>query len=422
MIDTGRSQDVIAALSLVDAEIALTVKEELPVEAFSGDYIILMSCVYGQIDAGHEVGVQAVLQQLEIQGHTIDVLAIASRASFIEDVNAHIDLLREGYLRNQHQSMLQQLTRSMDKELSVSCAELVDAFTERSYQLQAKRAGREHISSAELASIRNDMLEEKTEPGIYTGWQLFDEAVPSGFSPRDLSVIASRTGVGKSSFRLSLTRRFCDRGKHVVLISTEMSKQAEFARLDAIMTGIPLDQIIRSWQWVPGDERMERIQKANEYIAEHWNYDMLFSRSIALADVRTFLQKVQRKKKVDIVFIDLFDRLTDVGVSENSPQTIATKIAEAAAIADAYATHVCLLAQINRQAARGGHRPHLHQLKGSGAYEEAARLVLLLYREAQVNPESISDNIEIIIEKQSQGQAPMTLVGRFDGPTTRIEL
>jgi len=91
-------------------------------------------------------------------------------------------------------------------------------------------------------------------------------------------------------------------------------------------------------------------------------------------------------------------------------------------MAEYFNVHLCVIVQIGRAVERRANkRPMMSDLKDSGNYEEAARMVLLLYRDSYYNPESIDSTMEVNIAKQNQGESgpgvvlpftfePMTLI------------
>jgi replicative DNA helicase len=116
----------------------------------------------------------------------------------------------------------------------------------------------------------------------------------------------------------------------------------------------------------------------------------------------------------------LFDKLVDVNVSVNKAQTVGVKLGEMSRIAEEFDCHICCLVQINRQVEnRADKRPKMSDLKDSGNYEEAARLVMLLYREKYYFPDSMNDELEVIIAKQSNGPIG-TAIMHFEEPTLKV--
>ena len=261
------------------------------------------------------------------------------------------------------------------------------------------------ISSGEMAEARRaDFISRRDKKIIKFGWENLDKLVANGMSPGDISVLAARPGLGKSSLKTNIILSLLEGGYGVVNFGIEQGFRTEQDRLEALMTKIPLTEILQSYAWKAEDYRLDLIKKANHRLDKEMNYHIIPSRSISVADVRSVLYQINQHSKIDVVFFDLFDKLIDVNVSVNKAQTVGVKLGEMARMAEEFDCHICCLVQINRQVEkRSDKRPQLSDLKDSGNYEETARLVMMLYRERYYFQDSLNDEMEIIISKQSNG-------------------
>jgi|TARA_Y100000356_G_C11249544_1_gene286174 replicative DNA helicase len=278
------------------------------------------------------------------------------------------------------------------------------------------------VSSGDMSEVRReDFIKRKNRRVVNFGWSNLDELIVNGLSPGDISIMAARPGLGKSSVKTNMMYNLLERGLGVVNFGIEQGFTTEQDRLESIMTKIPLSEIIQSWSWEKGDFRLDLIKKANETIDKDYNYHIVPSRSVSVADVRSVLYQITQRQKVDVVFFDLFDKLIDVNVSANKAQTVGVKLGEISRMAEEFDCHICCLVQINRQVeGRSDKRPKISDLKDSGNYEEAARLVMLLYREKYYFQDSMNDEMEIIVAKQSNGPTG-TATMIFNESTLEIE-
>jgi len=278
------------------------------------------------------------------------------------------------------------------------------------------------ISSGDIYKERRKILLDRLKRNVVGfGYQELDEKIVSGMAPGDISVIAARTSMGKSGFKSNIKLNQLEAGFGVVGFELEQGFASEQDRMESLMTNIPLEEIIRSREWAKNDYRIDLVKEANQRMDEKFNYHIIPSRGITLSDVRTALYQITQSFPIHVVFFDLFDKLVDVNVAANKAQTVGVKINEVAQMAEEFNVHICCLVQINRRVEhRGGdHRPRLSDLKDSGNYEEAARLVLLLYRENYYFEDSMNNDVEIIIAKQSNGPLGVVTM-RFDIDTLRM--
>ena len=278
------------------------------------------------------------------------------------------------------------------------------------------------VSSGDMSTVRReDFIKRQNRRVVNFGWDNLDNLIVNGLSPGDISIMAARPGLGKSSVKTNMMYNLLERGLGVVNFGIEQGFTTEQDRLESIMTKIPLSEIIQSWSWEKGDFRLDLIKKANETIDKDYNYHIVPSRSVSVADVRSVLYQITQRQKVDVVFFDLFDKLIDVNVSANKAQTVGVKLGEISRMAEEFDCHICCLVQINRQVeGRSDKRPKISDLKDSGNYEEAARLVMLLYREKYYFQDSMNDEMEIIVAKQSNGPTG-TATMIFNESTLEIE-
>jgi len=277
------------------------------------------------------------------------------------------------------------------------------------------------ISSGDLYRERAlELKKRQLQKGMPLGFDNLDDVIVAGWRPTDVSIIAARPSIGKSAFKTNLMIKALERGDCVVNFALEQGFATEQDRMEAIMGKIPLTEIIKSGQWKKGDYRVKIIKEVNRIIDEQFNYHIIPSRNLGTKDVRPILYRIAQKQKPGIVFFDLFDKLKDVNVEDNTPAVIGSKLGEMARIAEEFDTHICLLVQINREVTKKANkRPKMSYLKASGAYEEVARLIMLLYREKFYFPDSLNTEMEIIVDKQSNGPRE-TATLEFDDDTLQL--
>lgn len=250
-----------------------------------------------------------------------------------------------------------------------------------------------------------DIEEYLSTPQVLTGYASLDKELTYGFAPSMISTVASRTSHGKSALKANLTIRMCKFGYGVYNVNTEQRNFVEQNRLDAIMLHTPLTEIIKMRQWDKEDPRFAKLVANTGHIAQRWNYYLTDNTEMTVSLVEKNIDGIRSSgKRLDVVFIDLFDRLSDVNM--DSPAAVASKLKQLDSIAKRYRVHICNLAQIHRldPKANRGMVPRLQDMKWSGAFEEMSRLVLLLHRPGMYASDPASDNrMQVIVAKQSDG-------------------
>jgi replicative DNA helicase len=220
---------------------------------------------------------------------------------------------------------------------------------------------------------------------------------------KNSNFIANNILVHNSLVKGNLITNMCNLGTGVASYALEQTMEVESDRIDSIISGIPIKEIVGSHSWLKSDNRLEKLKNAWE-IQSKWNYHLLEGTNKSENQMRNELRMLA-KKGVKVVFFDLFDRLKGVGDSpEFKAQKVSATLVRYLTMAKEFKQHYCLLVQINRNSEKKKDpRPSLWELKDSGAYEEFARIVMLLHYPNFYDTTLLNYAIEVNIAKQSNG-------------------
>lgn len=246
--------------------------------------------------------------------------------------------------------------------------------------------------------------------GVYTGWPHLDQRLSVGFAPGKMSIIAGRTSMGKSLYKTNVIINQCKQGVGVLNICPEQGFDSEHDRIDAVLSGVHLRAISRLREWPRNDEKFQLLKNSTIQTCG-WNYACVPTRDITLAGIRTAIRRVKRMgMPVDIVYIDLFDRLQDVNVAKDRTGTISVKLNELLRVGEEEQVHFAPLVQVNRSPeGRRDKRPTLGDLRDCGNYEQDADNVFLLFREGYYD-DTLDDNVlDVTIAKQRDGVRGVTI-------------
>lgn len=270
----------------------------------------------------------------------------------------------------------------------------------------AGRPPQDWASVADLAPARHAaILERARHPdavGTTTGFIDLDRKL-SGWQSTDLVVLAGRPAMGKTALALNFAAAAARTGVVVGLFSLEMSSGQVVERL--LCSAGPLDaQRARSGRLVADDVRgldlgAERIAGLPIEIDD--------TSGLTISSLRSKARRLRaRCPSLGLIIVDYLQLMQGEGARETRETVISGISRGLKLLAKDLGVPVIALSQLNRQVeARMDKRPMMSDLRESGAIEQDADVVLLLYRDEVYNPESREvGTAEVIVAKQRAGE------------------
>lgn len=253
----------------------------------------------------------------------------------------------------------------------------------------------ESISTAgELVPRLLDSMQDGTPRGVSTGLGDLDRLLGGGLGRGQTIVVGARPSVGKSMLGCNLAASASKAGVPTVVFSHEMTKEELMQRLVARETGVELTRI-RSGRL--SEEDWERIARASSQIAE-WPLLIDDASAMTVADYRARLRKLARRRRPGLVISDYLQLIKPEDPRLPREQQVSGISASSKALAKDFRLPFVLLAQLSRATEhRRNSRPQLSDLRESGAIENDADVVALMY---QKDP----TEMEIDIAKNRQGE------------------
>jgi replicative DNA helicase len=252
----------------------------------------------------------------------------------------------------------------------------------------------------ELYAERVDLKESGQDYTILTGLPDFDRNI--GLTRGELITLAARTGIGKSAFALNLALRVAEKGRTVLFVSIEMSKEQIFERVFAYETGIECE-CFKNAEYETGKfgELAERITE------KYKTFKPLYAPQ---ATSGAICRIARNMPGVDLVVVDYLQILKD-----QSKETNTIRIGEMTGrfkrLAGELMCPVICVSQVNRDASKGLNKePEIHQLRDSGSIEQDSDKVLFLNRDKDDNPMEAS----LYIAKNRSGKEGLRLNYRVD--------
>jgi len=257
------------------------------------------------------------------------------------------------------------------------------------------------------------------------GYSEIDHGLIDGYSRGQVSVLAARTGNGKTTVVADTVRRLLSQKQkpRICVLPLEIGPVRFMDKLIASATMTPTIKLRKDAESLTLVERDEFKRVAKKMAGQDDRLVVLGNPFFAMKEWnnRTAIDKLEEitaEGDFDLVVMDLFQRcLTDL-----RPAEIEQALVRVQHMAQQYQTHYCLVHQISRKAEeRKGKRPELGDLKGSGGYEEIPDLIVLLHRPKAYKQFRRKDELEIHIAKQRDYANNLTYIGDFYPMISRIE-
>lgn len=238
--------------------------------------------------------------------------------------------------------------------------------------------------------------------GLRTRFSYFDK-MTGGLHRKEMAVIAARPSLGKTSWMLNIAVNVAKTGVPVGIFSMEMSAEDLTLRMCCSEAGIDFHKLRTGF---PTKEDVEQFYRVAPRVAQ-LPIRIDDKSALGIQELRARARRMVRKHKVQLFGIDYLqlmhgskdfggNRALEVGEISGGIKAMAKELDVA----------VMVLSQLNRELERQKNRkPQLADLRESGAIEQDADMVGLLYRPKSDEDEEEGDCIPVtcLVAKQRNG-------------------
>lgn len=342
---------------------------------------------------------------------------------------AHIEAIADRATRRAVQSLTKDIAARAEQVLEGS-GDLLLAELERGASDVARQSGSASLAiPAGLDAM--EMLEAAwrgDNRGVPVGIDCLDH-VTGGIRQEDVWVIGARTSMGKSVFGLNLIRALSQQGRGTMMFSLEMPRREVQARLIADLAfersrsypDCP-NPNVRYSDMLKGRATQEQKLMAQDGARRLASLPLVIcdAGGLTIDDIR--VQSVRQMRSWDrsgvkrgAVLIDHIGLVKPVKNTGNKAADTADTVNELKTLAKALQCPIIALSQVNRgPEGRQDKRPTAADLNWSGAIEQIADMICLLYREAyylersteQADRDSaafVENKLELLIQKNRSG-------------------
>lgn len=242
--------------------------------------------------------------------------------------------------------------------------------------------------------------------GLSSGFKDIDQLI-SGFSPQEMTIIAARPSMGKTSIILNIAsslilKKEKEKRVSILIFSLEMSAEQLAMRMICSIAKINI-QDMRSGNLKQilnfcSEKNLKFLKNLPLWIDE--------SSSLSILEIRAKARRLASKENLGMIIIDYLQLISGTDIKISREQQISEISRGLKAMARELNIPVIVAAQLNRESEREKRQPKLSDLRESGSIEQDADIVMLIANSSNEefnisNEENIIRNI--IIAKQRNG-------------------
>lgn len=358
--------------------------------------------------------------------NTLSYLAdLASETPSAANIVAYARIVHENAVRRQLLKVAAGIIEDAHS-MAGDSAELIDRAEQNIFRITDERK-RKTADFRPLKLLGQEVYEQVDErrktpgliTGVATGFREFDEKT-NGLQDGDLVIIAGRPSMGKTSFALNIAEHAAvrEQGGAVAIFSMEMPAHQIATRFYSSLGRI--DQMhlrtgnLNDEEWARLTDWYGRFSDVRIYVDD--------SPSLTPTEVRARVRRLRREHDdLALVVVDYLQLMRAHGSTENRAVEISEISRSLKALAKEVSLPVVALSQLNRNIeSRPERRPQMSDLRESGALEQDADLIAVLYRGGEQGEDDNTGAVDVEVVKQRNGptfKTRLTFIGKY----TRFE-
>ena len=255
--------------------------------------------------------------------------------------------------------------------------------------------------------------------GVRTGFRDLDR-ITHGFQRGDLIILAARPSMGKTAVALNLAMNVAgyQKDEAVAIFSLEMSAESLAMRLLSAKSRVEGD-CLRTGRNISNDY-WNRINEASDALSS----TKIFiddKSSVKVPEIFSKCRRLKNEHGLSLILIDYIQLITGSGSGRsevNRQQEVSEISRSLKSLARELDVPVIALSQLSRNVeSREDKKPQLSDLRESGAIEQDADIVMLLFRKSYYDQEAKQE-----AENTGSEELEINIAKHRNGATRRINL
>lgn len=268
-------------------------------------------------------------------------------------------------------------------------------------QLSGVSISIKEIIKDSIESIEGFYRSKAHVTGLAMGFDDLD-VMTAGLHNAELIIIAGRPSMGKSALATCIAEYIgVHEQKPVAIFSLEMSKEQLVQRMLCSHAHVELQKarsgFLSQSDWPKLVTAAGKLAEAPIYIDD--------SAGLSALELRAKARRLKSQHKIELIIVDYLQLMSSSTRIENRQQEISDISRSLKMLSKELNLPLIAISQLSRAPEkRESYRPRLSDLRESGAIEQDADVVILLFREEYYNPKETNKGIaEIIVAKQRNG-------------------
>jgi replicative DNA helicase len=353
---------------------------------------------------------------LETAGGPLAVVDLMQSPYIATSYRTYAELIRDAATQRRLMDV-SRLIEAMVVQREGETGEMVQRAEDLVYDLSQQRTRGDFTSAHDLVVQSMERLvaaSERDSPitGLATGFTELDR-LTGGLRASNLVVVAARPSMGKTALALGIAQHAAlQDGKSVAIFSLEMSGEELIQRL---LCGTAMVDATRLRSGRVTQEDWPRVSHAADLLSR----SRIFvddTEGMTVGEMRTKARRLKSREGLDLVVVDYIQLMEGAPGrgrrDENRVQELSAISRSLKMLGRDLDVPVICISQLNRgPEARTDKRPMLSDLRESGAIEQDADIVLLIYRDDYYEEDS-----------DQKGIAEVNIAKHRNGPTDRVKL
>lgn len=407
---------------LIDKEAITKIADLLQADDFYHEsHALIYQAIFDLYDKRTPIDLLTVTNKLEEAKKLEQVGGASYLASLANEVPTSTHVYQYALIVK-HRSTLRKLIRAgsdvtaLGFDESTPIEELLEEAEKSLFGVSQTFLKDRFIHIKEVLNSTYDRVTELHDPemrdkyrGIPTGFADLDRML-SGLQPADMIVLAARPSMGKTSFALNIAQNVAKKGYSVGIISLEMSKEQLVERMFCSLLEVD------SWKLRTGKLTEDDFMRMGPIMDELHSMKIFIDDSVgnSISELRAKARRLQMEHGLHFLIIDYLQLMSagKPGFQSNRVQEISEISRSLKALARELRIPIVALSQLSRAVElRPSKIPQLSDLRESGAIEQDADVVMMMYREDYYEEDT-----------DRQGVTDLYIRKHRNGPIGRIEL